>query len=683
MPSIETLRLDADGVWFGGDYNPEQWDDVVLAEDIELMRTARVNTATVGVFAWSSIEPAEGEYRFDWLDAALDRLHAAGVRVILATPTASPPPWFTRRHPEALPITADGVRLVHGSRDTYNPAAPAYRDAARRITRVLADRYGSHPALVLWHIHNEYGSVSYGPVTDVAFRAWLRNRYGDLDTLNATWNTAFWSQVYSDWDDILAPQRTQYLPNPSQVLDFSRFSADILLESFRDQVRILREVTPGIPLTTNFMLPTWNHYDQWAFAAELDVVSIDHYPDDEGPSGDAQVAFGSDLARSFAGGKPWLLMEQATSLTYDYAGGRFLPKAPGRLRRHTFQYLARGAFGSLFFQWRAPLVGAEFFHSAMVPHAGADSRVFREIAALGEELAALPELASPPEHGRTVDARIAIVWSADAWWATQTRAMPSTDIAFLPAVRRLHEVLWWQGHAVDVVAPDGDLSAYDLVLVPSLLPISDAQGAAFAQFAHGGGHLAVWYLSGTTDEHLRVRQGSYSAGFAGLAGIRVEEHVPLPDGATVTLDDGSVADAWTEIVQATDAEVVASYTDDAHPAIGAGSPAITRRRVGSGSVHYFSTRLDDEALRVHLARITAEAGIETHPGAGRGLEIVTRYAGTETYRFIINHTSRARTVRITGTELPTRRHVDGELVVDGGDVRIVLDTCTEPTEDGH
>jgi len=678
MSRIETLRLDAEGLWFGGDYNPEQWDEATRAEDIDLMRRARVDTATVGVFAWSSLEPSPGEYRFAWLDEAMDRLHAAGVRVILATPTASPPPWFSRLHPEALPVTADGVRLLHGSRDTYNPAAPAYRAAAERITRVLAERYGGHPALALWHVHNEYGTLSYGPETDRAFRAWLRERYGDLDTVNATWNTAFWSQGYGEWDDIHAPQRTQYLPNPSQLLDFRRFSADLLLACFRDQARILRELAPAVPLTTNFILPTWNNYDGWAFAAEVDVVCIDHYPSDIGPRGEAQVAFGADLARSFAGGRPWLLMEQATSLTYDYAAGRFVPKAPGRMRRNTHQYLARGSFGSLFFQWRAPLVGAEFFHSAMVPHVGADSRGFREIAELGAELAGLAELARTPARGRVVEARVAIVWSADAWWASETRALPSDDIAFLPAVTAVHEALWLAGHTVDFVSPDEDLSGYDVVLAPSLIPVSDAQADRFARFVRAGGHLALWFLAGTTDEHLRVRTGSFAAAFAGLAGIRVEEHVPMHTGRRITLDDGSRGEAWSEVLHAVDAEVVAAYTADAHAVLPAGSPAITRRRVDEGVVHYISTRLDDASLRAHLGRILREAGVSPSADvAGDGLEIVHRRAGAHTYLWILNHTDEERVVPARGVELLTAAEVDGAIAVSAGGLCIIREHRTE------
>lgn len=657
---------------YGGDYNPEQWPEETWHEDMRLMRAAGVNTATVGVFAWSVLEPAEGVYDFDWLDRILDLLAENDVQAVLATPTASPPPWFTLAHPEALPVTAEGVRLIHGSRDTYNPAAPAYREAARRITRALAERYRDHPALSMWHVHNEYGTVSYGPVTDEAFRTWLRERYGDLDTLNDTWNTAFWSQRYGSWREIFAPQATQYLPNPSHLLDFKRFSAELLTECLTDQVAILREVTPDVPVTTNYMLPTWNHYDQWSFARHIDQVSIDHYLDDRGPSGETHVAFAGDLARSFNGGAPWFLMEQATSLVYDYTGGRMFVKEPGRMRRNTLQYLARGATGSLFFQWRSPRVGAELFHSAMVPHVGPDSRIFREISALGSDLARLAELANPPADGPVNDHRVAIAWDPDAWWAAETRAMPSADTGYLDAVRRVHTALWNLGINTDVVDPDGDLTRYDLVLIPSMLAVSDARAARVAAYVRGGGHLAVWHFAGTTDEHLRVRLGGYSGAFADVLGVHVEEHVPLAADERVTLDDGSRAEAWTELVHLRGAEAVARYGEDAHPVIPPGSPAVARHAHGSGVAHYLSTRLGASDLERHLDRICSEAGVaKTHEAAGQGLEIVRRRAGDRDYLFILNHDGKPRSVSLRGTDLLTGTKVTGPVELAPGDVRVV------------
>jgi beta-galactosidase len=654
---------------FGGDVNPDQWSNDLMLADIELMQRANVNTATVGVFSWASIEPSPGEYRLEWLDRTMDRFHEAGIGVILATPTASPPPWFSREHPEALPVTVDGVRLMHGSRDTYNPAAPAYRQAARRITRVLAERYGPHPALRMWHLHNEYGTVSFGHEADSAFRDWLRARYPNLDDLNRRWNTTFWSQTYAEWDDIHAPQRTQYLPNPAQALDFRRFSSDALLQCLRDQLHIVRELAPAVPATTNFILPTWNHLDQWAFARELDVVSIDHYPDTTGTEADAQVAFASDLARSFAGGRPWLLMEQGTSLTYD-ASGAMLVKEPGVMRRHSLQYIARGSNGSLFFQWRAPVGGAEFFHSAMVPHAGADSRLFREIVALGDEMRALAEVAAPDDV-QVVPARVAILWSADGWWAAETRGLPTT-FDYLGLLRRVHAAVWRTGTVVDFVAADSELSGYDLVLIPSLLAASDAEAYRFIAYAEGGGHLGLWPMVGTTDEHLRVRQGGYSGAFAGAAGIRVEEQVPFAPGTHITLSDGSTAAGWGEVVRLRGAKVVAEYGANTHGVLEQHAPAITRNAAGAGVVHYFSTFLDDEALATHVARMLAEASVPyAHPDAGDGMEFVTRVGRDGSYLFAFNHSSTTRTVHARGISLPQRTPVTGPVEVEPGGVLLI------------
>ena len=268
-------------LWFGGDYNPEQWDEPVWAEDDALMRTAGVNTATVGVFSWARLEPAEGEYDFGWLDATLDRLAANQVRVILATPTASPPPWFTLAYPDAMPVTQDGVRLTHGSRDTYCAAAPGYRAAARRMAAALAARYGQHPAVALWHVHNEYGTVCWCEHAALAFRSWLQKRYGadadGLAQLNETWGTAFWGQSYSAWPQVQPPRATQWRGNPGQLLDFRRFWSDELLAAYCEQRDEIRRAAPGVPVTTNLMLPDYQVIDPWAWRREVDVVAVDHY----------------------------------------------------------------------------------------------------------------------------------------------------------------------------------------------------------------------------------------------------------------------------------------------------------------------------------------------------------------------------------------------------------------------
>ena len=654
--------LNVPTILFGGDYNPDQWPREVWDEDVRLMKEAGVNAVTVGVFAWSTLEPREGEFDFAWLDDVMDLMAKNNIGVILATPTASPPPWFTLAHPDGLPVTKDGVHYIHGSRDTYNPSAPSYRNAARIITRKLAERYAGHPALLMWHLHNEYGTISYGPHTDTEFRAWLQRKYTTLDTLNSVWNSRFWSQQYATWEEIFAPQATQYLPNPSAILDFKRFCADQLRVVLDDQIEIMREVSPNTPLTTNFMLPTWNHFNQWDFAADIDVVSIDHYLDSTTMDGEAHVAFASELARSFNNGQPWMVMEQGTTVIYDYAAGRVYPKAPGRMARNTLQYIAHGSNSSLFFQWRTPLTGAEFFHSGMIPHTGENTRAWREIVDLGHTLHQLAEVTNAPAHNaRTNPAKIAIVWEPDAWWSAETPAMPSNDVAFLPALREVHKALWLEGFAADFVQLGAPLDGYDLVLVPNFIAVSDAQAANLTEFVRGGGHAAVWFFAGSTDENLNVRVGdTFTAAFADLLGIKVDEHWPLPTGEFRELSNQMSGFSWGESVATTTATTLATYRS----ADLKDKPAITRNTFGSGTATYVSTQIRGTELRELMREIVLNAGIDkTHPQAGNGLEIVQRFSGENTYLFVLNHTDSSHTVSASGHELLTDTPITSQITV--------------------
>ena len=638
-------------LWYGGDYNPEQWDPAVWKEDVDLMRQAGVNLVTVGVFSWSSLEPAPGEYDFAWLDQVLDLLHDGGVKVDLATPTASPPPWFSRLHPEALPVTADGVRLTHGSRDTYCVCAPAYRDAARGIARALAERYRHHPALAMWHVHNEYGTTCYCTFAAERFRGWLRERYGSLDRLNEAWTTAFWGQRYAEWADIEPPRATQYLVNPTQYLDYRRFWSDELLAAYLDQKAVLREHSAA-PITTNFVFGGWVPVNHARWAAEVDVVAIDHYPDQAGIGAEEQTAFGADLARAWAGGKPWLLMEQAAGGLNT--GERWHTKEPGRMARHSLSHVARGSRGALFFQWRASRGGAEMYHSAMVPHAGADSARFREVAQLGSVLPRLTEVA-----GSTVVAEVAILWDAECWWAMQGTHLPSS-LDYLAAVRSAHRHFWHADVTVDFAAPDADLSSYRVVVVPSLYLVSDEAAANLAAYVESGGQLVVGYFSGIVDPDVRVRLGGYPGAFAELLGVRVEEFHPL--SGEVALASGGRGRVWSEDVEAVAAEVVDRYAGGVLD----GKPAVTRRQVGAGTAWYVSTELDDDTAADLVTRLVGAGR-----SAGELVETVRRRDGGVTWVFFINHGDADAVVPAVGTELVAGAAVNGELVVPAGGYAVV------------
>jgi len=366
---------------YGGDYNPEQWPEAVWEEDARLMREAGVNLVTVGVFSWARLEPRPGTYDFAWLDRVMDLLHEHGVKVNLATATASPPPWMAREHPESLPVTHEGTRLWPGGRQQYCPSSPVYRASAASLVRRLAERYRDHPALAMWHINNEYGchvAACYCDVSAADFREWLKRRYGTLDALNAAWGTAFWSQRYSDWEEIVPPRSAPTFPNPTQQLDFQRFTSDALLYDFEMERAIVREATPDIPVTTNFM-GFFKPVDYWKWAEHEDVVSDDAYPDPADSQSPALSAMRYDLMRSLAGTRPWMLMEQTPSQV-NWRPWNAL-KRPGQLRTWSLQAIARGADGVLYFQWRASAAGAEKFHGGAVPHIGTErSRVFREVA---------------------------------------------------------------------------------------------------------------------------------------------------------------------------------------------------------------------------------------------------------------------------------------------------------------
>lgn len=648
---------------FGADYNPEQWSPEVWAEDVRLMREAGVDLVALGIFSWALLEPRPGEFDFSVHDRVLDLLHEGGVRVDLATSTASPPGWLARLHPETLPVTVDGARLWPGSRQAYCPSSPVFRERAALLVETIATRYAGHPALALWHVGNEYAchvARCWCDVSAEAFRRWLHERYGTLDALNAAWGTAFWSQHVASWDDVLPPRLTPTYPNPAQELDFLRFTSDELLGLYDAERDVLRRITPGVPVTTNFMVMTEvRGADYWRWAPHLDVVSNDHYLTAADPDAHVELALAADVTRGLASGAPWLLMEHSTSAVNWQP--RNVAKQPGQMLRNSLQHVARGADGVCFFQWRASQAGAEQWHSAMVPHAGTGTKVWREVVELGRALASLAEVV-----GSRVVADVAIVVDWQAWWALELDARPSSDVRYADTVLRLFRALWDAGVTVDVVAPTGEVSGYRLVVVPTLYLVTDEAAANLDAYVRGGGHALVTYCGGLVDENQHVRLGGYPGAFRDLLGIVTEEFFPLREGERVHLDDGGTADVWTELTHVTTAEVVARYSDG--PVTGA--PAVTRARTGAGTAWYVGTRLDAAATARLVDDVLACAGVRGS-GAPAGVEVVVRTGADAAYRFVINHTDADVTVSAHGTELLTGRDCAGSVTVAAGGVAVV------------
>ncbi|MFE2425392.1 beta-galactosidase [Streptomyces sp. NPDC059373] len=611
-------------ILYGGDYNPEQWPEEVWAEDVRLMKEAGVNSVTLGVFSWAKLEPRPGARDFGWLDRLMDLMHEAGIGVVLATPTASPPPWMGSRHPETLPRREDGSVVWYGSRQQFCASSPVYREYARLITEDLAARYGGHPALRMWHINNEYCTHCWCDETARHFRRWLRGKYGDsLDTLNEAWGTAFWSQRYDSWEEIIPPRSAQYMRNPGQVLDFRRFTSDALMECFVAERNIVARHTPHIPVTSNFM-PFWAGQDGWAWSGQQDVVSMDIYPDPKsGLDGGQHGAMIQDLTRSLAAG-PWMLMEQAAG-PVNWRGVNH-PKPRGLMRLWSLQAVARGADAVCFFQWRQSRQGAEKFHSGMLTHAGEQGRTFQQVKALGAELAGLGGAVA----GAAVPAGVAILHDWNAWWAGGQDGRPSSKLDYESTVTDWHRALWDNHLTADFAHPEADLSAYRLVVIPQLYLLTDTAIGNLVSYVRGGGTLVCGFFTGVADEDDRVRAGGVDARLRELLGIgTVHEWWPLDEGETVAVGEFS-GTVWSEDIEVTTAEVVAAYKGGELD----GQAAVTRNPAGDGTAWYVSTLPERDALRALLARAADEAGVRA---ALAGLPASVEGVHRGDLLFLLNH----------------------------------------------
>ena len=711
---------------YGGDWNPEQWDAATMDQDITLMQEAGVTLISLAIFSWARLEPVEGTYDLDWLVNLVDRLYEAGINVDLATGTASPPAWMATDYPDSLPVDANGVRLGFGSRQQYCPSSRAYRERSRALAGELARRLGDHPAVVLWHIGNEYGCHVHECFCDTCaqeFRTWLTSRHGDVAGLNRAWGTDFWSQRYGSVEQVTPPAAAPTFLNPAQLLDWRRFSDHQLLGCLTGEIEEIRAHS-SVPITTNFMgaLP-WLDYRQWA--RHLDLISDDSYPDPGDPGAAAEIAWTGDLMRGLGDGAPWLLMEQAPGAVQWRE--RNATKRPGQFALWSLARLAHGADGVLQFQWRQSVRGAEAFHAAMVPHAGLATRAWREVLALGADLRRLA-----PVIGTRVVADVAVIVDWEWEWARAATVGPVNGDRTFAAARQWHRSLWEAGVAVDVVGPEADLSLYKVVVVPE--PLVDEPGltARLTDAAWRGTNVVITGPAGIVDTELSAVLGGYLGSLQDLLGVRVLEHTtagvmadtPYPAVAErgeaafrisravrtpgteswfglrpVTQHLATSTDlrggGWAEIVGARsshgapyvgppapdlstpgrvgDAEVVAVFDGRGAGYDLEGLPAITRRAVGAGAAWYLATDLDAPGRAELLTSIMALSGVTpVLPGLGDGVEAVRRGQ----FLFLLNHGDTSTLIEgVQGTDLLTGERVNGRLslaarssaVVDDGD----------------
>jgi len=652
---------------YGGDYNPDQWHEEIWQLDARLMQEAGVNLVSLGIFSWFKMEPQPGVFDFAWLDRLMDLLHTHGVSVNLATPTASPPAWMVKLHPEILPVTADGVTLWHGSRRHYCPHNPDYRKYAVRIASQLAERYKDHPALAMWHVDNEYSCHADGCYCDnsaAAFRIWLRDRYGTLDQLNTAWGTAFWSQTYGDWEEIYPPRKSPAQPNPSQHLDWLRFTSDSWLVCFDEQKSTLKALTPNIPVTTNFM-GFHKGVDYFKFAKHEDVVSQDSYPDTFDPEWMIQNSMICDLIRSVSERRPWILMEQAPSQVNWRQ--RNAAKRPGVMRLGSYQAVARGADGVMFFQWRQSKAGAEKHHSGMIPHGGTDTRVWREVKALGNELPKLNSLLKSQ-----VKADVAILMDWNNWWALELDSKPSSDLKYHPQLYQYYKPLFERNITVDFAHPESELAKYKLVIAPNLYLVNDTSVKNINQYVNNGGTFVTTFFSGIVDENEHIRLDGYPAPFKEMLGVAVEEYAPYSETQTnsIRTTDGKQFSCsfWADVIHLKNAKVLATFEQDYY----AGVAAITHNQFGKGNSFYVGTNPDRQGMDWLLTHVCETAGVES-TNLPSGVEYIKRTNGTSTWLFVLNYSSKKVNVPFKGggVDLLTGTQVNGSLELEPTGVMII------------
>ena len=632
MPNPRPIRLDS--LAYGGDYNPDQWSEETWVEDARLMVEAGVNIVSLPVFSWPQLEPTPGVYNWGWLDRVIEVLWGAGIKIDLATATATPPSWLIRQHPEMLPHNVDGQQLEFGSRQAYCPSSPIWKENVARMTRAMAERYGDHPALALWHISNEYGdhiSRCWCPVTAVHFRQWLENRYTTLDGLNEAWGVGFWGQRYTQWDHIEPPRTASGPINPTQLLDFERFSSDALLELFQVEIDVLREVTPDIAVTTNFM-SMLRDLNYWDFAAVEDLVTDDAYPDPADPLAHVGAALNYGLMRSLKGGQPWLLLEQsASAVSWRDVN---VPKAPGQMRIDSLQAIAHGSDGAMFFQWRQAKFGQEKFHSAMLGHRGEESRSFKETKALGAELKSIEAI-----RGSRVRASVGLVVDWDSWWGSSAaESLPSQRLQFAKQAREWNAAFFRLGHPVDTVKATDSFEGYDIIVVPNLYIASAKQAAALTAFVNRGGQLIVGPFSGVVDETEKVHTGGAPGPLRELLGVEVDEHWPISDGLSEKIEftgESFSINTWSEWLEINDGtDVLASHTTGELN----GRAAITRHAgVSGGAAWYLSVVPEANGLVALFRKVLDAAGLPARTTVDSVLEVVTRSNDTTDFTFVLNH----------------------------------------------
>lgn len=654
----------------GADYNPEQWlsRPDILAQDIEQMKLAHVNCVSVGIFAWAALEPNEGEYHLDWLAQIIEQLYANGIYTVLATPSGAKPTWMAQKYPEIRRVSANRVRDLQGGRHNHCYTSPVYREKVRAMNTQLAERFGQHPAVILWHVSNEIQGECHCPLCQAAFRDWLREKYGTLEALNEAYWTAFWSHTYTDWSQIESPSPMGEMNVHGLNLDWKRFCTAQTADFFANEIAPLKAVNPAIPVTMN-MMGGYDGIDYWKMLPLLDVVSWDSYPCWHNGNGDEtwNAVWNDamhDMFRSMLG-KPFLMMENTPAQTNWHDVCRV--KASGMLRLTSLDALAHGADSVQYFQWRQSRGCSEKFHGAVMTHANrTDTRVFQEVTSVGEMLEQLDAIC-----GAKTSAKAAILYDMESHWAVNDAKGPrnvgvgDTDLMF-----RFYIPLWKAGIAVDFVNAEMDFSGYHVLFVPMLYLLRGDIAARIRAFVAQGGTVVLTFHTGVVDENDLCFLGDTPAqGLVELAGVRFLEMDALYDHQRETmrirhapfpLAEAYQIERLCERIVAEGAEVLAVYDND-DPCQPNEQPALTRHAFGRGTAYYLAGFAEERFFEDFVLSLCEQLDIAPALDATlpHGVAAAKRIGtdGTE-FLFVMNWTRQSQSVNLP---YPLRDYESGKV----------------------
>lgn len=634
------------GLLHGADYNPEQWLDRpdILAKDIELMKQTRCNIMSVGIFSWSALEPSEGEFQFGWLDEVLDNLAANGISVLLATPSGARPAWLSQRYPDVLRVNSQRVKQLHGERHNHCYSSPNYRDKVAIINRKLAERYSHHPAVVGWHVSNEYGGDCHCDYCQAEFRVWLKNKYHSLDNLNNQWWSTFWSHTYNDWQQIESPSPIGENSVHGLKLDWKRFCTDRVADFCQHEIQPLKAVNPALPTTANFMEYFYD-YNYWELAKVIDVVSWDSYPlwhrDSDEVALACYTAMYHDLMRTLKQ-QPFLLMESTPSQTNWQPITKL--KRDGVHLLSSLQAVAHGSDSVQYFQWRKSRGSVEKFHGAVIDHVGhADTRTGREVTAVGEMLQRIQAVA-----GSHSVSSVAILFDWENRWALDDASGPrNAGMHYEQTVCDHYRGFWEQGINCDIIEQLSDFSPYKVVVAPMLYLLKPGVAERLEAFVQQGGVLVATYWSGIVDENDLCFLGGFPGGenspLRRTLGIWAEEIDSLYDEERVAfravaspalnLQGDYHARHLMEHIHAESAQVIACYSDDMF----AGQPVVTRNDHGRGCAYYIAARTGREFNREFYRALVEQHHIDVlFKAVPYGVSVTQREDEYSRYVFLMN-----------------------------------------------